>query len=210
MIEKPTIVNHPLVQDKLSRLRCKDTPAAEFRRLLRETAHLLGYEVLRDPPLVGVEIDTPLARIERPMVDPERLVLVSILRAGEALLLGMLDLVPEARAGHIGLRRDPVSLRPGEYYFNVPDNLGESLVVVVDPMLATGHSAVAAVRRLKEVGARELRMMCVVAAPEGVATFQAAHPDVPLFVAAVDERLNAQGDIVPGMGDAGDRMYRTV
>lgn len=204
-----TVVDHPLVRHKLTLMRTGDTGTAEFRRLLREIALLLGYEVLRDLPLATRTIETPLAPMESPKLEGKKLVLVSILRAGTGLLDGLLDLVPAARVGHIGLYRDPETLEAVEYYFKVPGRLEDRMLVVVDPMLATGNSAVAATARLKEAGARNVKFLCLLAAPEGVAAFRAAHPDVPVFTAAIDDRLNDHGYIVPGLGDAGDRLYGT-
>ena len=204
-----TVVDHPLVRHKLTLMRTGDTGTAEFRRLLREIALLLGYEVLRDLPLATRTIETPLAPMESPKLEGKKLVLVSILRAGTGLLDGLLDLVPAARVGHIGLYRDPETLEAVEYYFKVPGHLENRMLVVVDPMLATGNSAIAATARLKEAGARNVKFLCLLAAPEGVAAFRAAHPDVPVFTAAIDDRLNDHGYIVPGLGDAGDRLYGT-
>ena len=204
-----TVVDHPLVRHKLTLLRAGDTRTAEFRRLLREIALLLGYEVLRDLPLSTRTIETPMAPMESPKLEGRKLVLVSILRAGNGLLDGLLDLAPAARVGHIGLYRDPETLEAVEYYFKAPGHLEDRMVVVVDPMLATGNSAVAATARLKEAGARSIKFLCLLAAPEGVAAFRAAHPDVPVFTAAIDDRLNDHGYIVPGLGDAGDRLYGT-
>ncbi len=204
-----TVVDHPLVRHKLTLLRAGDTGTAEFRRVLREIALLLGYEVLRDLPLSTRTIETPMAPMESPKLEGKKLVLVSILRAGIGLLDGLLDLAPAARVGHIGLYRDPETLEAVEYYFKVPSHLGDRMVVVVDPMLATGNSAIAATARLKEAGARTIKFLCLLAAPEGVAAFRAAHPDAPVFTAAIDDRLNDHGYIVPGLGDAGDRLYGT-
>ena len=204
-----TVVDHPLVRHKLTLMRTGDTGTAEFRRLLREIALLLGYEVLRDLPLATRTIETPLASMKSPKLEGKKLVLVSILRAGTGLLDGLLDLVPAARVGHIGLYRDPETLEAVEYYFKVPGRLEDRMLVVVDPMLATGNSAIAATARLKEAGARNVKFLCLLAAPEGVAAFRAAHPDVPVFTAAIDDRLNDHGYIVPGLGDAGDRLYGT-
>jgi uracil phosphoribosyltransferase len=209
MAENVTLVDHPLVRHKLTLMRRKETSTAQFRQLLREISLLLAYEVLRDLPLTTEPIETPLARVEAPVLEGKKLVLISILRAGNGLLDGMLDLVPSARVGHVGLYRDPETLVAVEYYFKVPDDLGDRLVVAVDPMLATGNSAVAAVSRIKEAGAQHLKFVCLLAAPEGLATFQAAHPDVAVFTAAIDERLDDHGYIVPGLGDAGDRLYGT-
>ena len=204
-----TVIDHPLVQHKLSLMRRRETATAKFRQLLREISLLLGYEVMRDLALGKEEITTPLANIYAPVLTGKKLVLISILRAGNGLLEGMLDLVPSARVGHVGLYRDPQTLVAMEYYFKVPEDLADRPVVVVDPMLATGHSAIAAVQRIKEAGARRIKFVCLLAAPEGIETFTTAHPDVPIFTAAVDERLNEHGYIMPGLGDAGDRLYGT-
>lgn len=209
MAEKVTVVDHPLVQHKLGLMRRRETSTAEFRQLLREIALLLAYEVTRDLPLTTREIETPLARMTASHLEGKKLVLISILRAGNGLLDGMLDLLPSARVGHIGLYRDPKTLVAVEYYFKVLKDLRERLVIVVDPMLATGNSASAAIARLKEEGARNLKFVCLLAAPEGIARLRAAHPDVHIFTAAVDERLDEHGYIVPGLGDAGDRLYGT-
>ena len=204
-----TVVDHPLVRHKLTLMRQKQTPTAQFRQLLHEISLLLGYEVMRDLPLETVRIETPLAEIDAPMISGKKLVLVSILRAGNGLLEGMLNLAPSARVGHIGLYRDPETLVAIEYYFKVPDNLGDRLVVAVDPMLATGNSAIAAIERLKQAGATAIKYVCLLAAPEGVQAFHEAHPDVPIITAALDSHLNDHGYIVPGLGDAGDRLYGT-
>ncbi len=209
MSDKLTIVDHPLIQHKLTLMRDRTTPSALFRQLLREISTLLAYEVLRDLRLTTCTIETPLAKIEAPVLEGKKLCFVSILRAGNGLLEGMLDLVPSARVGHIGLYRDPETLAAVEYYLKLPDGIEEREVIAVDPMLATGNSAIAAVRRLKESNARSIRLVCLLAAPEGVAAFSAAHPDVALFTAAVDSHLDDHGYIVPGLGDAGDRMYGT-
>jgi uracil phosphoribosyltransferase len=209
MSETVVLVDHPLVKHKLTLMRRKETSTAEFRQLLREISLLLAYEVLRDLPLTTETIETPLARIQGPTLEGKKLVLISILRAGNGLLDGMLDLVPSARVGHVGLYRDPETLEAIEYYFKVPEDLSDRLVVAVDPMLATGNSAVAAISRIKEAGAQHLKFVCLLAAPEGVATFQTAHPDVPIYTAAIDDYLNEHGYIVPGLGDAGDRLYGT-
>ena len=190
-------------------MRRRDTPTAKFRALLREIALLLGYEVTRDLALTEERIETPLEPMTAPVLAGKKLVLVSILRAGNGLLEGMLDLIPAARVGHIGLYRDPHTLMAIEYYFKVPENLDDREVIAVDPMLATAHSAIAAVHRLKEAGARSVRLVCVVAAPEGLEAFGRDHPDVPVYTAAVDERLDDHGYIRPGLGDAGDRLYGT-
>jgi uracil phosphoribosyltransferase len=209
MTEHDIVVDHPLVCHKLTLMRRKETSTTEFRRLLREIALLLCYEVTRDLPLTEVEIETPLAAMRAPALAGKKLCLVSVLRAGNGLLEGMLDLVPSARVGHIGLYRDPVSLQPVEYYYKVPTDLDDRMVIVVDPMLATGNSAAAAVERLKGSGAKDIRFVCLLAAPEGIRTFRAAHPSTPIYTAAVDSHLNEHGYIVPGLGDAGDRMYGT-
>jgi uracil phosphoribosyltransferase len=204
-----TVVSHPLVQHKLTVMRKRETTTVKFRQLSREVATLLAYEVTRDLPLTTTPIETPVAEMVAPTLAGKKLCFVSILRAGDGLLQGMLDLVPSARVGHIGIYREPETLTAIEYYYKVPDDLQERLVVVVDPMLATGNSAVAAVTRLKEDGAQQIKFVCLLAAPEGIAQFQNAHPDVPVFTAAIDQRLNDHGYIVPGLGDAGDRLYGT-
>jgi uracil phosphoribosyltransferase len=204
-----TVVEHPLIQHKLTLMRRADTPTTKFRQLLREISLLLGYEVTRGLKLDTVEIDTPLETMTAPILEGKKLCIVSILRAGNGLLDGMLDLIPNARVGHVGLYRDHETLEPVEYYFKMPEKLEERDVIVVDPMLATGNSAIAAVERLKRAGARRLGFLCLLAAPEGVRAFAAAHPDVPIFTAALDRELNEKGYILPGLGDAGDRMYGT-
>ena len=209
MSKDVTVVDHPLVRHKLTLMRASDTPTAEFRQLMREIALLLGYEVLHDLPLTTQTIETPLAPMESPKLEGKKLVLVSILRAGTGLLDGLLDLVPAARVGHIGLYRDPETLEAVEYYFKVPGNLEDRLVVAVDPMLATGNSAIAAVERLKEAGAKSIKFLCLLASPEGVKGFNDSHPDVPIFTAAIDDHLDDHGYIIPGLGDAGDRLYGT-
>lgn len=203
------VIDHPLVQHKLTLMRRVDTPTAKFRALLREIALLLGYEVTRDLALTEEPIETPLEPMTAPVLAGKKLVLVSILRAGNGLLEGMLDLMPAARVGHIGLYRDPVTLMAIEYYFKVPEDLDDREVIAVDPMLATAHSSIAAVHRLKEAGARSIKLVCLVAAPEGLEAFDREHPDVPVYTAAVDERLDDHGYIRPGLGDAGDRLYGT-
>lgn len=204
-----TIVDHPLVQHKLSLMRDKSRSTKGFRQLLNEIGMLLCYEVTRDLPLEPVEIETPLAPMKTPQIAGKKLVLAPILRAGVGFLDGMLDLVPSARVAHIGLYRDPETLQAVEYYFKAPSDLADRMVMVLDPMLATANSAVAAIERLKERGARDLRFVCLLAAPEGIARLHEAHPDVRIWTAAVDERLNDHGYIVPGLGDAGDRMFGT-
>lgn len=203
------VVDHPLVQHKLTIMRNKDTSTGSFRRLLKEISLLLCYEVTRGLVLTSKEIDTPLGAMEAPVLAGKKLVFASILRAGNGLLEGMLDLVPSARVAHVGLYRDPKTLEAVEYYFKAPDDLGDRLVIVVDPMLATANSAISAVTKLKERGATNMRFLCLLAAPEGIAAFCTAHPDVPVYTAAIDTHLNEKGYIVPGLGDAGDRMYGT-
>ena len=211
MIEHPnvTVVAHPLVQHKLTLLRDKHTPTAQFRQLAREISLLMAYEVTRVLPLEDVEIETPLERMSAPHLVGKKLCFVSILRAGNGILDGMLDLVPSARVGHIGLYRDPVTLMPVEYYVKLPDDVNKRLAVLVDPMLATGHSACAAVARLKQAGAAQISFTCLIAAPEGLQVFTGEHPDVKLFTAAIDRCLDDHGYIRPGLGDAGDRLYGT-
>ena len=210
MKEHLTVIDHPLVQHKLSIMRRKDTPTSTFRQLLRETSMLLTYEITRDLPLTTMNVDTPLCGMQAPTLDGKKLALVSILRAGNGLLDGMLEVIPAARVGFVGMYRDEETLEPVEYYCKVPPELDKRLVLAVDPMLATGNSSVAAIDRLKEAGANDLRMLCLLAAPEGVARMKEAHPDVPIFAGALDEKLNENGYIVPGLGDAGDRMYGTT
>jgi uracil phosphoribosyltransferase len=209
MIPHLTVVTHPLVQHKLTLMREKDTSTASFRRLLREISHLLAYEVTRELPMTTRRIETPLCEMDAPTIEGKKLALVSILRAGNGLLDGILDLVPAARVGFIGLYRDPQTLHPVQYYCKVPGELEDRISIVVDPMLATGNSAVAAIDLLKQKGARQIRFLCLLAAPEGIARMEEAHPDVPIVTAAVDSHLNDHGYIVPGLGDAGDRMYGT-
>ncbi len=204
-----TVVDHPLIQHKLTIMRNKDTSIAGFRRLLREIAHLMCYEVTRDLELEMIPIETPMTTMYSPAIKGKKLVFASILRAGNGLLDGMLDLVPAARVAHIGIYRDHETLQPVEYYFKAPSELENRLIIVVDPMLATANSSIAAVEQLKKRGANNLRFLCLLAAPEGIEKFTAAHPDVPIFTAAVDSHLNEKGYIVPGLGDAGDRMYGT-
>ena len=204
-----TVVDHPLVQHKLTLLRMKETPTADFRRVAREISLLMAYEVTRHLPMETVAIETPLEAMQAPYLSGKKLCFVSILRAGNGILDGMLDLVPSARVGHIGLYRDPQTLAPVEYYLKLPDDLSERVVVVVDPMLATGHSAAAAVGRLKEAGATQIRFVCLLSAPEGLDVFTAEHPDVHVFTAAIDRQLDAHSYIRPGLGDAGDRLYGT-
>ena len=203
------IVDHPLVQHKLSLMREKTQPTASFRQLMREVSLLLAYEVTRDLPLETTEIDTPLELMQAPVLSGKKLCFVSILRAGNGLLEGMLDLLPSARVGHVGIYRDPDTLNAIEYYYKVPQDIDDRLVIVVDPMLATAHSGIAAVDRLKQGGAKKMKFVCLLAAPEGISAFTTAHPDVPLYTAAIDRQLNEHGYILPGLGDAGDRLYGT-
>ncbi|MAO01178.1 uracil phosphoribosyltransferase [uncultured Roseovarius sp.] len=209
MFPNLTVVDHPLVQHKLTLMRQKETSTAVFRQLLREISQLLAYEITRELPMTTRAIDTPLMEMDAPVLAGRKLALISILRAGNGLLDGMLELIPSARVGFVGLYRDEATLQPVKYYFKVPDQLGERLSIVVDPMLATGNSSAAAVTMLKEAGARDIRFLCLLAAPEGVARMQEAHPDVPVVTAALDKRLNDKGYILPGLGDAGDRMFGT-
>lgn len=208
-MEGVTIVRHPLVQHKLSLLRDRTRSTSSFRRLVREIAMLLAYEVTRELPLAKVEIETPLETMMAPMIEGKKLVLAPILRAGIALAEGMLELIPSARVAHIGLYRDHDTLEAVEYFFKSPSDLQDRLVIVTDPMLATGNSAIAALERLKARGAHDLRFACLLAAPEGVKALREAHPDVPIFTAAIDRQLNEKGYICPGLGDAGDRIYGT-
>ena len=204
-----TVVDHPLVQHKLTLMRKKDTSTKSFRQLLKEIGGLLCYEVTRDLPLQEVEIETPLTTMMAPTLAGKKLVLAPILRSGVGMLDGMLNLVPAARVAHIGLYRDPATLQCVEYYFRAPADLAERTIIVIDPMLATGNTAIAAVDRLKETGVTQIRMACLLASPEGISKFQGHHPGIPIWTAAVDERLNDHGYILPGLGDAGDRMYGT-
>ena len=203
------VINHPLVQHKLTLMRRKDASTNSFRRLLNELSSLMAYEVTRDMPMQDIEIETPLETMTSKVIDGKKLVLVSILRAGNGILEGMLSVVPGARVGHIGLYRDPKTLTAVEYYFKMPSEMQDRDIIVVDPMLATGNSAVAAVERLKEMRPKSIKFVCLRAAPEGVATLQAAHPDVPIYTAAIDRELNDHGYILPGLGDAGDRIFGT-
>ena len=203
------VILHPLVQHKLTLMRRKDASTNSFRRLLNELSSLMAYEVTRDVPMQDIEIETPLETMTSKVIDGKKLVLVSILRAGNGILEGMLSVVPGARVGHIGLYRDPKTLTAVEYYFKMPSDMQDRDIIVVDPMLATGNSAVAAVERLKETRPKSIKFVCLLAAPEGVATLQAAHPDVPIYTAAIDRELNDHGYILPGLGDAGDRIFGT-
>ncbi|MGC9420866.1 MAG: uracil phosphoribosyltransferase [Rhodovulum sp.] len=209
MYEHLTVVKHPLVQHKLTLMRDKDTPTAVFRQLLREISQLLAYEITRELEMTTRRIETPLCEMDAPVLAGKKLALVSILRAGNGLLDGVLELVPSARVGYVGLYRDEETLQPVQYYYKVPQDLKDRLVIVLDPMLATGNSSAAAVDLLKQSGANNIRFMCLLAAPEGVERMGEAHPDVPIVTAAVDECLNDHGYIVPGLGDAGDRMFGT-
>ena len=209
MSEHLTVVNHPLVQHKLTLMREKDTSTAVFRQLLREISQLLAYEVTRGLPMITKRIETPMMEMDAPTLDGKKLALISILRAGNGLLDGVLELIPSARVGFVGLYRDEETLQPVQYYFKAPDALEDRLVIAVDPMLATGNSSVAAIDLLKEAGATNIRFLCLLAAPEGVARMKEAHPDVPIVTAALDEKLNEIGYIMPGLGDAGDRMFGT-
>lgn len=209
MLDHLTIVQHPLVQHKLSIMRDVTTSTAGFRRLLREVSLLLAYEVTRELPMTTARITTPLEEMDAPTIDGKKLALISILRAGNGLLDGILELVPAARVGFVGLYRDPETLQPVQYYCKLPDQLQDRICIVVDPMLATGNSSVAAIDLLKRAGATNIRFLCLLAAPEGVARMREAHPDVPIVTAAVDRQLNEHGYIVPGLGDAGDRMFGT-
>ena len=209
MLENLTVVTHPLVQHKLTLMREKDTSTASFRQLLREISLLLAYEVTRELPMTTKRIETPLEAMDAPAIEGRKLALVSILRAGNGLLDGILELIPAARVGFIGLYRDPETLQPVQYYCKLPDHLEDRVCIVVDPMLATGNSSAAAVTLLKQSGAKNIRFLCLLAAPEGIKHMQEVHPDVKIVTAAVDSHLNDHGYIVPGLGDAGDRMFGT-
>ncbi|WP_163846732.1 uracil phosphoribosyltransferase [Pseudooceanicola aestuarii] len=204
-----TVVKHPLVQHKLSFMRKADTSTGGFRRLLREISQLLAYEATRNLDMTTMRIDTPMEPMDAPVLDGKKLALISILRAGNGLLDGVLELIPAARVGFVGLYRDEETLQPVQYYFKVPDEMQNRLVIALDPMLATGNSSAAAVQLLKDAGATNIRFMCLLAAPEGVKRMQEAHPDVPIITASLDSHLNEKGYIVPGLGDAGDRMFGT-
>jgi uracil phosphoribosyltransferase len=203
------VISHPLVQHKLTLMRKRDASTTQFRTLLNELAMLMAYEVTRDMPTHDVEIETPLEAMHAQMIDGKKLVLVSILRAGTGILDGMLSVVPGARVGHIGLYRDPATLQAVEYYFKMPQDMPERDVIVVDPMLATGNSAIAAISRIKDLKPKSIKFVCLLTCPEGVAALRQAHPDVPIFTAAIDRQLNEHGYILPGLGDAGDRIFGT-
>jgi uracil phosphoribosyltransferase len=204
-----TVIDHPLIQHKLTLMRRKDTPSAHFRRLLREIGMLMGYAVTRDLPLAAERIATPLMEFDAPVLAGKKLVVVPILRAGEGIAHGLLEILPSARVGYVGLARDPETLAAVEYYFKMPEAMPERDALVVDPMLATGHSAVAAVTRLKSCRPRSIKFLCLIAAPEGIAHFHEHHPDVPIFAASIDRGLDERGFILPGLGDAGDRLNGT-
>ena len=203
------LLDHPLIQHKLTLMRRKDASTNSFRRLLNEISMLMAYEVTRDMPMQDIEVETPLETMQAKVIDGKKLVLVSILRAGTGILDGMLTVVPGARVGHIGLYRDPKTLTAVEYYFKMPGEMENRDVIVVDPMLATGNSAVAAVERLKELNPKSIKFVCLLTCPEGVSTMQKAHPDVAIYTAAIDRELNSHGYILPGLGDAGDRLFGT-
>jgi len=203
------LVDHPLVQHKLTLMRRKEASTNSFRRLLNEISMLMAYEVTRDMPMQDIEIETPLETMNAKVIDGKKVVLVSILRAGTGILDGMLSVIPGARVGHIGLYRDPKTLTAVEYYFKMPGEMEERDAIVVDPMLATGNSAVAAVERLKELSPKSIKFVCLLTCPEGIKTMQDAHPDVPIYTAAIDRELNSHGYILPGLGDAGDRIFGT-
>lgn len=207
---KVTVIDHPLIQHKLTLMRQKDTSTKDFRQLLEEISMLMAYEVTRDFPLKEIEIETPVAKCKAKVLSGKKVGVVPILRAGLGMLNGVVNMIPSARVGHVGMYRDPKTLKPVEYYCKLPGDVAERTLIVVDPMLATGGSASAALSLLKEKDAKSLILMCLVAAPEGVRVINDDHPDVPVFVAAVDEKLNEKGYIVPGLGDAGDRIFGTV
>ena len=209
MVQHLTVVDHPLVQHKLTLMRKKTTSTVEFRQLLREISQFLAYEVTRNLPMPTRRIETPIEEMDAPTLDGKKLALISILRAGNGLLDGVLELVPSARVGFVGLYRDEETLQPVQYYYKVPHGLENRMVIAVDPMLATGNSSAAAIELLKKSGAKNIRFLCLLAAPEGIKRMEEAHPDVPIVTAAVDSHLNSNGYNVPGLGDAGDRMYGT-
>lgn len=203
------VVDHPLLQHKLTIMRKKDTSTVKFRTLMEEVSMLLAYEVTRDLDIELIDIETPLAAMKSPVIKGKKIVFVSILRAGNGIIDGMLQLIPTARIGHIGLYRDPKTLEPIEYYFKLPEHIQDRDVIVVDPMLATGNSAIAAVKEIKQTHPKSIKFLCLLASPEGLASFHLEHPDVPVFTAAIDEKLDDHGYIIPGLGDAGDRLYGT-
>ncbi len=203
------LIDHPLIQHKLTLMRRKDASTSTFRTLLNELSSLMAYEVTRDMPVQDIEVETPLETTIGKMIDGKKLVFVSILRAGNGILEGMLNVVPGARVGHVGLYRDPKTLKPVEYYFKMPQEMEERDIVIVDPMLATGNSAIAAVDRLKKLKPKSIKFVCLLTCPEGIAALQKAHPDVPIYTAAIDRQLNDHGYILPGLGDAGDRIFGT-
>ncbi|WP_411879337.1 uracil phosphoribosyltransferase [Polaromonas sp. YR568] len=207
--DKVHLIDHPLVQHKLTLMRRKDASTNTFRTLLNELSMLMAYEVTRDMPMQDIEIETPLEKTTSKVIDGKKLVFVSILRAGNGILEGMLSVVPGARVGHVGLYRDPKTLTAVEYYFKMPHDMEERDIVVVDPMLATGNSAIAAVERLKELNPKSIKFVCLLTCPEGIKALQTAHPDVPIYTAAIDRELNSHGYILPGLGDAGDRIFGT-
>ncbi|KTD35254.1 uracil phosphoribosyltransferase [Legionella moravica] len=207
--KKIVVINHPLVQHKLTIMRKSETSTVKFRTLMHEISMLLAYEVTRDLEIEYEEITTPITTMQSPVLKGKKMVFVSILRAGNGLLDGMLQLVPTARIGHIGLYRDPKTLEPIEYYFKLPEHTQDRDVIVVDPMLATGNSAIAAVREIKAINPKSIKFLCLLASPEGLSSFHEEHPDVPVFTASIDKQLNEKGYIVPGLGDAGDRLYGT-
>jgi len=204
-----TVIDHPLLQHKLTLLRQKERSTNSFRTLVAEISMLLAYEVTRDLPLIYEEIETPLAKMRAPLLEGKKIVLINILRAGSGMVEGMLRILPSARVGHIGLYRDPETLGAIEYYFKLPGEMADRDVILVDPMLATGNSAIAAVERVKTASPRSLKFVCILAAPEGLANFHESHPDVPVYAAAIDEKLDEHGYILPGLGDAGDRLFGT-
>ena len=203
------VITHPLVQHKLTLMRRKETSTGKFRQLLEEISMLMGYEITRDMPMSTKRIETPLMPMDAPILEGKKVVVISILRAGDGILKGMLDVLPSARVGHIGLYRDHETLQAVEYFFKVPGEMEDRDVIMVDPMLATGNSAIAAVERIKKLGPRTIKFVCLLTAPEGVKAFHDAHPDVPIYTAAIDEKLNDKGYILPGLGDAGDRLFGT-
>jgi uracil phosphoribosyltransferase len=203
------VIDHPLVQHKLTLMRSKETSTRTFRNLLSEISMLLAYEVCREMPTTQIDIETPIAKMRAPKLDGKKIVIISILRAGNGILDGMLQILPSARVGHLGLYRDPKTLAAVEYFYKVPDSMGDRDAIVVDPMLATGNSAVAAIERVKASGPKSIKFVCLLTCPEGIKAFHGAHPDVPVYTAAVDERLNEKSYIVPGLGDAGDRLFGT-